>query len=261
MPDATRQARGRARQCLAPTSAPTSTVGAGHAQPVQGPGAGGGGGGGGGGGTFVVSPTGPPLGPPPTPPTPEFGMRIAIILTASAIDRKTRRAIVPLSIIPASRGSLRYTRSVSPGDSTFGLPRGSSACCTSTCPSSTSTSVVSSSSSTETSKVVPRTDITAVGVRTRLGFGILPKCSIWIRTRPTSTSRKSFQLGGFLRNSTRELGKTSKVLPSETWSMAWPSTPVMIRSLTWTASPTDNAHGCESLRIETWPLWVTTFAA
>ena len=54
------------------------------------------------------------------------------------------------------------------------------ACRTSTTPSSTSTRVASSSSLTLTSKVVPRTEITAVGVRIRFGLGWPPNFSICV---------------------------------------------------------------------------------
>ena len=53
--------------------------------------------------------------------------------------------------------------------------------------------------------------------------------------------------------------ETSKVLPSETWNTAWPSSPVRISSFTWTLSPTGEgprlrifeygnlARGCQNL--------------
>src|SRR5579884_671784 len=79
--------------------------------------------------------------------------------------------------------------------------------------------------------------------------------------RPTQTSRRSRQFPGLLRKVTFELPKTSKVLPSETWNLAYPSGPVMMTCFTWMESPTFKAQGCESCRTETWPVNSMTLAA
>src|SRR2546425_1891481 len=121
--------------------------------------------------------------------------------------------------------------------------------------------MVASSSSTMTSKVVPRTEITAVGVRTLLGLGWPPIFSMCTFTRPITTSRISDQFDLFLRKTVRELGKTWKVLPSETLNSAKPSGPVMIVLPGWTESPIFNAHSTLSRNRETRPVIVSTVAA
>ena len=84
--------------------------------------------------------------------------------------RNAARITEPRSKSFCASGTFFSTRSHSPVLSMRGSPP-RSACRTSTWPSSTTTSV-ESASSTLTSKVVPRTEMMAVGVRTRLWFGI-----------------------------------------------------------------------------------------
>ena len=66
--------------------------------------------------------------------------------------------------------------------------------------------VVVSVLSTWTSKVVPRTEITAVGENTRVGFGRPPSFSMWTLMRPKKTSTRSLRLPGLLRKTTLESG-------------------------------------------------------
>ena len=103
-------------------------------------------------------------------PPPAEGARYIIRYNASAAARKTLLNVASRTGEAfCAMAHCDYTQIVSPGFTSLGLLT-SSACRTSTKPSSTATSV-DSWSSTVTSNMVPRTEITAVGVVTRLWFG------------------------------------------------------------------------------------------
>src|SRR5579862_1587038 len=76
-----------------------------------------------------------------------------------------------------------------------------------------------------------------------------------------STSSRSFQLERLSRNTTRELGKTSKVLPSDTSKIAKPSEPLRMIWPGSMALPTLKAHGVLSRRTETCPVRLRRCAA
>ena len=88
----------------------------------------------------------------------------------------TPLATEPLSNIFRASGWFFHTRSCSVGWTYTSPP--ATLLRTATKPSSTLTKVVPSRSSTDTSKTVPRTEMTAVGLETLLGFSTPGRC--WI---------------------------------------------------------------------------------